>query len=90
MQPHTIHYEVLNNHNPDTETGRRWAVEVHAEPEELEAFARSGYLVRGGALRRRSPATASGRPRPPGGARGGEAGPGRGGEAEPGGSSRGT
>ena len=48
MQPHTIQYEVLNNHNPDTETGRRWEVDVHAGAEELEAFARSGYLVREG------------------------------------------
>ena len=48
MQHHTIQYAVLNNHNPDTETGGGWEVEVHAEPEELRAFARSGYLVREG------------------------------------------
>ena len=48
MQHHTIQYEVLNNHNPDTETGGGWEVEVHAAAEELQAFARCGYLVREG------------------------------------------
>ncbi|MCZ6677821.1 MAG: phytanoyl-CoA dioxygenase family protein [Candidatus Poribacteria bacterium] len=45
MNRHKIHYEVLNSRKPD-ESGRHWEVEVHANPEELQAFAESGYLVR--------------------------------------------
>ena len=48
MHPHTIHYEVLNSHNPSGETGRHWDIEVHATAEELQAFAEKGYLVREG------------------------------------------
>lgn len=48
MNQHTIHYEVLNAHNPDGETGQRWEVEVHATPEELQSFAVNGYLIREG------------------------------------------
>ena len=46
MNRHKIHYEVFNGHNPTAETGQHWEVEVHARPEELQAFAESGYLVR--------------------------------------------
>ena len=45
MNRHKIHYEVLNSRKLH-ESGRHWEVEVHATPEELQAFAESGYLVR--------------------------------------------
>lgn len=48
MSRHTIRYEVLNYHNPQGETGTHWDIEAHATPEELEAFAASGYLLREG------------------------------------------
>ena len=48
MERHKLQYEVLNSHNPNGETGQHWEVEVHATPEELEAFAQKGYLVREG------------------------------------------
>ena len=48
MERHKLQYEVLNNHNPNGETGQRWEVEVHATPEELQTFAETGYLVREG------------------------------------------
>ncbi len=46
MSRHKIHYEVFNGHNPTAETERYWKVDVHASPEELQAFAESGYMVR--------------------------------------------
>ena len=46
MSRHKIHYEVFNGHNPTAETERYWEVDVHASPEELQAFAESGYMVR--------------------------------------------
>lgn len=46
MNRHKIHYEVLNRRND--EGGPYWEVEAHATPEELQAFAESGYLVRAG------------------------------------------
>ena len=45
MEQHTLHFEVLNAHNPN-ETGQHWDIEVHATPEELQEFAHSGYLIR--------------------------------------------
>lgn len=45
MEQHTLHYEVLNVHNPG-ETGQHWDVEVHATLEELQAFAERSYLIR--------------------------------------------
>lgn len=45
MDNHTIHYTVLNDHNPN-ETGSNWDVEVHATSEELQSFAVTGYLIR--------------------------------------------
>lgn len=45
MEQHTLHYEVLNVHNP-SETGQHWKIEVHATPEELQTFAETGYLIR--------------------------------------------
>ena len=48
MSRHKIHYEVFNGHNPTAETERYWEVDVHASPEELQAFAESGYLAREG------------------------------------------
>ena len=45
MEQHTLHYEVLNVFEPG-ETGQHWDVEVHATPEELQAFAETGYLIR--------------------------------------------
>ena len=44
MERHTLEYEVLNDHNPDAESGGHWEIEVHASPEELQAFAETGYL----------------------------------------------
>jgi ectoine hydroxylase-related dioxygenase (phytanoyl-CoA dioxygenase family) len=46
MSRHKIHYEVFNGYNPTVETERYWEVDVHASPEELQAFAESGYMVR--------------------------------------------
>ena len=48
MRQHTIHYEVLNFHNPDGETGQHWNIDVHATPKELQEFADTGYLIREG------------------------------------------
>lgn len=48
MEQHKRHYEVLNYHNPDAETGQHWNLDVHATPEELHTFAEIGYLVREG------------------------------------------
>ena len=48
MERHKLQYEVLNRHNPNAETGQQWEVDVHATPEELQAFAETGYLVREG------------------------------------------
>ena len=48
MERHKLQYEVLNQHNPNAETGQTWEVEVHATPEELQTFAETGYLVREG------------------------------------------
>ena len=48
MERHKLAYEVLNDHNPDTESGGHWEIEVHASPEELQAFSEMGYLVREG------------------------------------------
>ena len=45
MEQHTLHHEVLNVFEPG-ETGQHWDVEVHATPEELQAFAETGYLIR--------------------------------------------
>ena len=46
MSWHKIHYEVFNGHNLTAETEQHWEVEVHASPEELQAFVESGYMVR--------------------------------------------
>jgi ectoine hydroxylase-related dioxygenase (phytanoyl-CoA dioxygenase family) len=48
MERHNLHYEVLNHHNPNGETGQLWEVEVHATPNELQSFAEMGYLIREG------------------------------------------
>lgn len=48
MEGHKLQYEVLNQHNPDGETGQLWEIEVHATSEELQTFAETGYLVREG------------------------------------------
>ena len=48
MEQHKLQYEVLNHHNPNSETGQDWEIDVHATPEELETFAKRGYLVREG------------------------------------------
>ncbi len=48
MERHKLEYEVLNDHNPNAETGQHWEIEVHANPEELQTFAAMGYLVREG------------------------------------------
>ncbi len=45
MAAHTLHYEILNVHNP-RETGQHWEIDVLATPEELHAFAENGYLIR--------------------------------------------
>ena len=45
MNRHKIRYEVLNSRKQD-ESGRYWEVDVQANPEELQTFAESGYLVR--------------------------------------------
>ncbi len=45
MKHHTKHYEVLNVFHPG-ETGQYWDIDVHATPEELQAFADTGYLIR--------------------------------------------
>lgn len=44
---HTLHYEVLNVLNP-RENVQHWDVDVHATPDELKAFANTGYLIREG------------------------------------------
>ena len=48
MERHTLAYKVLNDHNPDAEAGGHWEIEVHASPEELQTFSKTGYLVREG------------------------------------------
>ena len=48
MERHKLQYEVLNQHNPNGETGQHWEVEVDATSEELLTFAETGYLVREG------------------------------------------
>ena len=48
MEGHKRQYEVLNQHNPDGETGQHWEVDVHATAEELQTFAETGYLIREG------------------------------------------
>lgn len=45
MGVHTLHYEILNVHNPG-ENGQHWEIDVLATPEELQAFAEKGYLIR--------------------------------------------
>ncbi len=46
MERHNIQYEVLNSHNANAETGRWWKIDVHAAPEELQEFDRTGVLIR--------------------------------------------
>ena len=48
MERHKLQYKVLNQHNPNGETGQHWEIDVYATPEELETFAERGYLVREG------------------------------------------
>ena len=48
MERYIVEYEVLNNRNRSTDTVRHWEVEVHASPEELQAFDETGYLIREG------------------------------------------
>ena len=48
MERHKLQYEMLNDHNPNAETGRHWDVEVHASPQELQTLAETGYLIREG------------------------------------------
>jgi len=46
MSRHTVHYEVLNNWGDKDFPDRDWEIDVHASPEELQNFEKSGYLVR--------------------------------------------
>ena len=45
MSQHQIDYEVLNSRSTK-ENERHWSLQVHATPGELQAFDKSGYLVR--------------------------------------------
>ena len=48
MERHKLQYEVLNQHNPNGETGQLWEIEAYASAEELQTFAERGYLIREG------------------------------------------
>jgi ectoine hydroxylase-related dioxygenase (phytanoyl-CoA dioxygenase family) len=48
MSNHTVHYEVLNNWGDKGFPDRDWEIDVHASPEELKNFEKTGYLIKEG------------------------------------------